>query len=213
MAADLGKKMAALKQENANVLLLWNTNTPYFADSVEWCPHSPYQHIFVCGMYQLEENNTKGEQKRLGAIHLFSVLEKCICLQKLQLSGILDMKWCPYKVNEKCLLSVAHANGTIGVFQLIQDDKKENKIQLEHILFSEINPVFPNLILSLDWYQEKNILSSNCMVSSESNGNIDLLQLTESELKVKLKCQAHMHETWIVCFDYHNNNIIYSGKF
>lgn len=33
-------------------------DTEYSADSVEWCPHEPNQNLFVCGTYQLQENNT-----------------------------------------------------------------------------------------------------------------------------------------------------------
>lgn len=203
--------MDVTSQENINISFLWNMKTPYFADSVEWCPHPPFQNIFVCGMYQLEENTSEVEQKRLGAIHLFSTLKECICLQTLHLSGILDMKWCPYKVNEKCLLSVAFANGTVGLLQLVENDKVENGTHLEYASFFQINPDSPKLILSLDWCQQKEIISTNHLVVSESSGNIDLLQLTESEFKTKLSWQAHSHEAWIVCFDYHNANIIYSG--
>lgn len=35
-------------------------DTELSADSVEWCPHTPYRNFFVCGNYQLcEEGNLK----------------------------------------------------------------------------------------------------------------------------------------------------------
>lgn len=39
---------------------LYKYDTEYSADSVEWCPHSPHKNYFVCGNYQLAENE-KGD--------------------------------------------------------------------------------------------------------------------------------------------------------
>lgn len=38
-------------------LQTWNTGLS--ADSLEWCPVEKYQHIFVCGTYQLTEKDGK----------------------------------------------------------------------------------------------------------------------------------------------------------
>lgn len=39
-------------------LKLDSYDTEFSADSVEWCPHEPNQGFFVCGTYQLKENET-----------------------------------------------------------------------------------------------------------------------------------------------------------
>lgn len=31
-------------------------DTGYYADSVEWCPHTGYHDVLLCGTYQLEES-------------------------------------------------------------------------------------------------------------------------------------------------------------
>lgn len=36
---------------------LFSYKTDLNADSVEWCPHTPNQNVFVCGNYQLVEQN------------------------------------------------------------------------------------------------------------------------------------------------------------
>lgn len=42
-----------------NIVTLHKHDTVYSADSVEWCPHKPHQNLFVCGNYQLTENQSR----------------------------------------------------------------------------------------------------------------------------------------------------------
>lgn len=46
---------------------LCSTDTEYSADCVEFCPHEGYQHIFVCGTYQVLEPAVPGESSRIQA--------------------------------------------------------------------------------------------------------------------------------------------------
>lgn len=112
-------------------ILSWDTE--YSADSVEWCPDSEFQNLFVCGTYKLQQNSTslssehansidtKSTQCRVGRLYLFmfqnveSFLFKC---QTIEMPAILDCKWCPVRVNDKVLLAVADADGKICVYQL-----------------------------------------------------------------------------------------------
>lgn len=65
-------------------------DTVWPADSVEYCPHSSYRHIFTCGTYKLEESDphnnvdsiqeevtptptARPKQKRRGECLLFEV--------------------------------------------------------------------------------------------------------------------------------------------
>lgn len=47
-------------QKSITINTLFKYDTEYSADSVEWCPHSPYKNYFVCGNYQLAENEGDG---------------------------------------------------------------------------------------------------------------------------------------------------------
>lgn len=41
-------------KSSSNISILHIFDTIYSADSVEWCPHKPCQHMFVCANYQLD---------------------------------------------------------------------------------------------------------------------------------------------------------------
>ena len=78
--------------------------TEFCADSVEWCPFHPYHNILAGGSYQLEEANGDESAKRIGQIQLYlfdsseAKLSKKSCLD---VDGVLDMKWCPWLIEEK----------------------------------------------------------------------------------------------------------------
>lgn len=44
-------------ENNSNLKTCCTFKTNLNADSVEWCPHEPYRDVFVCGNYQLFEQN------------------------------------------------------------------------------------------------------------------------------------------------------------
>lgn len=59
------------------ITTLYKYDTQFSADSVEWCPHKPYQHFFVCGNYQLDED----EAIQKGIISKFAIKYKImVCL-------------------------------------------------------------------------------------------------------------------------------------
>ena len=61
-------------------------DTGFYADSVEWCPHSGYHDVLLCGTYQLDEDhkvgtNTSVTARERSELQLFSCnLIKIICL-------------------------------------------------------------------------------------------------------------------------------------
>lgn len=107
------------------VLQTWNF--VYCADTVEWCPITPYQHYFICGTYELQHSdnksteNSKNDQFRIGQLHLFSITEKLKLFlhDTIDTSGILDIKWCPKIQNEKILLATANADGKVRIWNFI----------------------------------------------------------------------------------------------
>ena len=53
--------------EHTNVHTLHAVDTEYSADSVEWCPVPGFQHVLVCGTYQLADS-------KVGPVPLISLL-------------------------------------------------------------------------------------------------------------------------------------------
>lgn len=57
------------------VKTLFSFDTEYSADSVEWCPHAPLQHFFVCGNYQLAASDAaeKGGKFKMFLFFQFTI--------------------------------------------------------------------------------------------------------------------------------------------
>lgn len=46
-----------VQSKSSNIRTLFKYDTEFCADSIEWCPHEPFHHYFVCASYQLCEGN------------------------------------------------------------------------------------------------------------------------------------------------------------
>ena len=126
---------------NMQTLHIWDTECS--ADSVEWCPISPYQNIFVCGTYQLattestevekreSDDSVKNLEmsygsavcnhyKRNGRLYLLAIesLKGLCLLQTLEMPAVLDCKWCHCKIFGKILLAVANAVGEVLLYEM-----------------------------------------------------------------------------------------------
>ena len=58
-------------------------DTGFYADSVEWCPHSGYHDVLLCGTYQLDEDHKVGTNASVTALEIsvvqvFSILSKLL---------------------------------------------------------------------------------------------------------------------------------------
>lgn len=90
-------------------------DTVYNADTVEWCPVSPYNNLLVCGTYQLNET----DKNRFGRLYLLKVnTDSLHVIQQLDMGAIPDCKWCPISVDGKILLAVATTDGQVTVYEL-----------------------------------------------------------------------------------------------
>jgi hypothetical protein len=49
-------------------------------------------------------------------------------------------------------------------------------------------------------------------IYSKFLGDINILEITESEIKKINKFKGNNFEAWTTCFNYNNYNIIYTGK-
>lgn len=182
-----------------NFTTLHIQDTIYNADSIEWCPIDPHRNIFACGTYNLID------EKRIGTIILFEISkEKLQERDKVDSPAVLDMKWCPRRIQDNVLLGVANALGEVCLYKLEEDCLK----LLEKINLNK-NEENNFLALSLDWCKNN---SEDKICVSDSKGNITILKLDSSNLTVINEWNAHSLEAWIVCFDSFRHDIVYSGK-
>ncbi|KAB0793480.1 hypothetical protein PPYR_13100 [Photinus pyralis] len=177
------------EDKTKQIITLHKYKTEFNADSVEWCPHKPYQHFFVCANYQLTET-----QERIGRILLFSITpanELQLC-QTVNTSAVLDQKWCLH-----CpILTVVNAASAIEVY------KFENE---RLMLITTCTVPCEALILSVDWTKEHE------MICSDSKGNWHKLELCENNLVLQNTAKAHDFEAWIAAFYSWNTAVFYTG--
>ena len=201
-------------------MTLFDWDTAQSADSTEWCPHLPYQNIFVCGTYQVQKkdeedppNDASPLTMRCGRIYIFEMSEILPPQphQVLDLPAVLDMKWCKQKFSGKILLGVATATGEILIFEL-KDDKTLSKVTGAQIQTDSSKEV---LALSLDWSCAKSFQNiSNCSILvSDSQGGVNLFQLSEeTELFLIKRWEGHTYEAWISAFNYWEPRFLFSGR-
>ncbi|KAI4456834.1 diphthine methyltransferase [Holotrichia oblita] len=165
-------------------------NTEYCSDSVEWCPHKPHQHIFVCANYHLLSSNENKDQERIGRILLFSIDPDALqLLQTINTPGILDQKWCHNKINGCSILGVVNAKNTIEVYKLLFSNKnKLCGVKLELLSQFKITGndtvTSETLILSLDWSSGKYDSETPEIICSDSSGDVHRLKLQNDKIEL-----------------------------
>lgn len=242
-------------RNNMQTLHVWDTE--YSADSVEWCPVAPYQNIFVCGTYQLvqtentevnkqdcdeplikqersEESTVSNPCNRLGRLYLFAIdsLKGLCLLQTLEMSAVLDCKWCHCKIYGKILLAIANAVGDVLLYEMqtneavLEEHNIKNVKESEPYLTCSLSLLCScavaqdvnseTLALSLDWSTGRakfEDVQNNPLISvSDSKGNISLLMLNGLMLEKRECWKAHGFEAWITAFDYWNSSVVYTGN-
>lgn len=196
-------------------------DTEFPADSVEWCPAEPFRDVLVCGTYKLMEKKEGAEDercKRTGRIYLLRLADggKLQVLQRIDTSGVLDVKWTHIAdtENNRILLAVANSNGYLQIYEL---KKRESKTELQLIAEERISEDNEDVMaLSLDWSTGG---CSSCtshlnphIAVSDSQGRISHFTWHETNNLIKdFTLRAHEFQAWIVAFDYSNDNIFYSG--
>lgn len=174
-----------------NTISKWDT--VYTADCIEFCPINKFNSTFAVGTYQLEEGS-----KRIGQLNIFKGTENLTPNQQIDTSGIFDLKWCPYEVDNSGVLGIVNAEGTLKIYNY-----EENLSELINIKISD------NMLLYLDWAK---LRSSNPFISvSDSGGYIRIISLDGSDARIKETIEAHKFETWVTRFNNYNSSIVYSG--
>lgn len=205
---------------------LYTYDTVFSADSVEWCPHEPYQNFFVCGNYQLDESsknkNTETPQKRLGRILLFSIspVNGLKLWQSLNTPGVLDQKWCHNQINGLSILGVVNSEKTLEIYKFKPQDKKllkplPVKFELELITSYKIVEADNSevLMLSLDWSTGKYESQEPEIICSDSKGRWHKFMFDKTGKLILLESSFPMHsyEAWIAAFYYWNTNVFFTG--
>ena len=197
---------------NTKKIFSWDTD--YSADSAEFCPIENYLNFLAIGTYQLEESNNEIDNseeskptKRVGKLYLKNIEnnENPLLVQTIHTSAILDMKWCRKTINGFPILAIVTSVGETIIYKLTE---KDQNMQLE---FCDKFTIDEALILSLDW--SNSILDEECprIVTSDSRGYINLLQVKNLHIDLLQSFKAHEFEAWISAFNYWNPNIIYTG--
>ncbi|XP_065819152.1 diphthine methyltransferase isoform X1 [Labrus bergylta] len=191
-------------------------DTELSADTVEWCPVSPDQHILACGTYQLHKG-TGGEDagtSRTGRLYLFEFRREGLVrpplteLQRMDTAAILDMKWCHVPLSGEAVLGMAVASGELQLYSLSKSQEGGRSLRS----LSSLEVGAERLALSLDWSTGRMDSSSDVrVVCSDSAGCVSVLEPAEGGLTALSHWKAHEFEAWISAFSYWDTQLVYSG--
>lgn len=192
---------------------LHTVDTEYSADCVEWCPNGDFIDYFLCGTYQLIENESSPSDdgsgaltKRKGRLYLFhydAVNDQLLQSDCLETAAILDAKWLIEGASETPTVGVANGLGEVFLYQLI--DGKLKELSRCHLNVDDNNL----LTTAIDWSPVGS--GNRRMTAIDSKGHVSLLELGEASLDVLSRWPSHEYEGWTCAFDKWNPNVIYSG--
>lgn len=182
-------------------------DTVYSADSTEFCPFEDHAQYLTVGTYQLTDEKQDNVRIRKGKIYLFDVSNQHLNTPKqiIETPAVLDMKWSHSLVNDQQVLGVADSVGGFHLYAF--DNDSDTLVKVDSCQATE-DPTI--LCLSLDWASRRD-KSDSRVVTSHSNGDVNILAPNESNYVIQNHWHAHDLEAWIAGFDYWNTNIVYSG--
>ncbi|KAI8603809.1 WD40-repeat-containing domain protein [Dissophora ornata] len=160
-----------------------------------------------------EEVKVEKPMLRLGRLLVYDVegssddsrkLTNTACIET---AAILDMKWSHQTINGNPTLGVADASGDLSLYQF-----KTAGNDLEVVAKYQTNTE-KKLALSLDWSNRVQASESPRIAVSLSSGDITILDLdtASSTLTENMTWHAHDLEAWIVGWNYHDTNVLYTG--
>lgn len=210
-----------------NVEELHSFDTIYTADSVEWCPRPGFENILLCGTYQLEQDlsgtdsETFRSPHRLGRLYSFrlssdsyssenspSSMSRLVQLESTDVPAVLDIKWSNITLNDNALVyAVADAHGFISIQKLHLNEELKDESMSSQVIH-QVQVESDCLALSLDWSAGND---GNDILSSYSNGNLAMIELSNTGTMTKRQWKAHDYEAWITAFDCHCKDLAYSG--
>lgn len=211
-------------------LVTWDTE--YSADSVEWCPISPFQEILAIGTYQVDKSSQEkfspgknktnvganftynitspfiGQRKGRIYLHKFNPdSNTSVLTQTLETAAILDMKWCPHAIgSDKVVLATVDAAATLTIYQLIRSTE-----HLEKLSDLKLRPEDDALALSLDFSSRKSPDPTPLISVSDSKGGVTLVRMSGDLTVISTVPDCHRFEAWITAFDAWNSKLFFTG--
>ncbi|KAI8991342.1 WD40-repeat-containing domain protein, partial [Mycotypha africana] len=203
-------------------------DTVYSADSTEFCPFQSHAQYLAVGTYQLTDEQQEKVRVRKGKLYLFDVTDSAVTTdapgaigassttallqpkQTIDMPAILDMKWSHNLICDKQILGVVDSIGGFHMYSFSDSGNNSSDDHLVNIGHTQATDDTSVLCLSLDWANRLNA-SDKRVVTSHSNGDINILSPHQDAYVIEQQWHAHDLEAWITAFDYWNTNIVYSG--
>eukprot|EP00040_Diaphanoeca_grandis_P006718 m.38423 g.38423 ORF g.38423 m.38423 type:complete len:404 (-) comp17910_c0_seq1:78-1289(-) len=193
------------------------------ADAVEFCPITGFEDLLVCGTYQLEESDKGGrieQQTRHGRLLMVQTAwstpndaaaasASAVVKSTLDVPGVFDIKWCGRTTTDAATPLLGHAAAD-GFLYLYGAHGYTLKQQSQLNCRTDVTKT-ENLALSLDWSNRKHAVADPTAAVSMSDGSICFAHMTQTGLTKGMQWSAHDMEAWIVAFNCHDANVLYSG--
>ncbi|ETW05422.1 hypothetical protein H310_03188 [Aphanomyces invadans] len=191
-------------------------DTGLHADCIESCPVEGHENIMAVGTYQLTKHDDAADT-RSGTVALHSLStstdsDGAVAMVNKSLvemqSGVFDMKWSFPRVNNKALLGLATAAGTLDIMELHEESQELARL-------ASTDPT-DTMFLSLDWNNRVISATSPQVAVSQSNGRVSVWQYGEGALDLVEDWRAHdlfgsEIEVWITAWNSHDLNVLYTG--
>ncbi|KAG0317618.1 Diphthine methyltransferase [Dissophora globulifera] len=160
-----------------------------------------------------KEEKTEKPMLRLGRLLTYTISGDSDDSRKLantasaDTPAILDMKWSHQLINGHPTLGITNASGELLLYQINSAGN-----DLVSVSSYQTNTE-QKLALSLDWSNRVQQEKHPRVAVSLSNGDITVLDLdtASSTLSENLTWHAHDLEAWIVGWNYHDTNVLYTG--
>ncbi|PRP77308.1 protein phosphatase 2C-related protein [Planoprotostelium fungivorum] len=187
-------------------------NTAYSADSIEFCPFNDQQDLFLCGTYQLIEET----KEKVGRLYLYQLNQSYTEFHEvstMDVPAILDLKWSYQENSQKKLSGMVDAAGRLTILQL---ESQNDSYRMSELCSTQVDDAEGALSLSLDWSDRVKKSATPRIIVSYTSANpagptMSVFSLTEGGLSQELQWKAHEYENWIAAFNYHQEEIVYSG--
>ncbi|KAL6534762.1 hypothetical protein OROGR_013437 [Orobanche gracilis] len=179
------------------------------ADAVEFCPDDLFYNVLAASTYVLQEGNCPS---RSGSISLFDVdadSNRLDLIQKVETSGIFDIKWSPGHLQSPArpLLAQADADGCVKIYSLQCSDSDGQ--EMRGTALNEVcgKCISSTMCLCVDWDP-----SASSLAVGLSDGSISIVSLHDSQLNVLQEWKAHDFEVWAASFDIQQPALVYTGS-
>jgi len=199
--------MSSLTSNDWKTILKFDTKL--YADIVEFCPFPQHQDLVCIGTYQLNEET----KQREGGIYLFSTSQAKPCFF-LSGVGALDLK---FSSNRTQQIGVAQAGGGLALLQLVSNDSGKQTLKRQECLNKKHSSCSELIALSCDWsvgpLGKVNEVENERVAVSYTDGELCIFENNvDGETKQLQQWKAHDYESWIVAFDRHNRDVLFSGS-